>query len=102
MFPSFYIIVCRLIFLLYFERSPVRIIIRKCSFCKCFEVRKRLYNHHHDARRSDHIFKLSQLKEASEENKTDRDRSVDVKSIANEALRISERQPLECRLVSAA
>ncbi|KAH0939655.1 LOW QUALITY PROTEIN: hypothetical protein HID58_007116 [Brassica napus] len=109
--------------------SPVRFIIRKCSSIKCFEVRKRLYGHQHDAQRSDPIFNIAQLKEASEENKTDsglsqmakilvhevqhskhvhnvapfRDRSsVDVKSIANGALKISERQPLECRLVSAA
>ncbi|KAG2276125.1 hypothetical protein Bca52824_058680 [Brassica carinata] len=98
-------------------------------FESCFEVRKSLYDHQHDARRSDHIFNLAQLKDASEEDKTDsglsqmakilvhevqhskhvhnvvpfRDRSsVDVKSIANGALKISERQPLECRLVSAA
>lgn len=51
--------------------SPVRFIIRKCSSCKCFEVRKSLYDHQHDARRSDHIFNLAQLKDASEEDKTD-------------------------------
>ena len=51
--------------------SPVRFIIRKCSSIKCFEVRKRLYGHQHDAQRSDPIFNIAQLKEASEENKTD-------------------------------
>ncbi|WZY78631.1 hypothetical protein YC2023_025015 [Brassica napus] len=44
---------------------------RKCSSIKCFEVRKRLYGHQHDAQRSDPIFNIAQLKEASEENKTD-------------------------------
>ncbi|CAN7124822.1 unnamed protein product [Brassica rapa subsp. narinosa] len=56
----------------------------KCSSIKCFEVRKRLYGHQHDAQRSDPIFNIAQLKEASEENKTDSGLSQMAKILVHE------------------
>ncbi|CAN6859975.1 unnamed protein product [Brassica oleracea] len=50
----------------------------------CFEGRKRLYDHQHDARRSDHIFNLAQLKDASEEDKTDSGLSQMAKILVHE------------------
>ncbi|WZZ88079.1 hypothetical protein YC2023_116658 [Brassica napus] len=53
-------------------------------FESCFEVRKSLYDHQHDARRSDHIFNLAQLKDASEEDKTDSGLSQMAKILVHE------------------